>query len=55
MTAREGWSVRWDLLTDAGAPIAGGLFRVRILGRDAAGRPLPPQLFYLGIVRQRVG
>lgn len=55
MTAGEGWSVRWDLLTDARVPIAGGLFRVRILGRDASGRPLPPQLFYLGIVRQRAG
>ena len=55
MTAGDGSSVRWDLLTDAGVPVAGGLFRVRILGRDASGRPIPPQLFYLGIVRQRAG
>lgn len=43
----------WDLLTSAGIPIAGGLYRASIQRRDARGRPRPPQLIYLGIVRPR--
>jgi Tfp pilus assembly protein PilF len=47
-----GGSLRWDLLTDAGYPIAGGLYRVRVQGRDASGRPLGAQLFWFGVVHQ---
>jgi hypothetical protein len=43
----------WDLLTDAGSPIAGGLYRALVQGRDASGRPVAPQLFYFGVVRKR--
>lgn len=50
----DGRALDWDLLTDAGAPVAGGLYRVHVQGRDPSGRPLPPQLFYFGVVRQRV-
>lgn len=49
----DGWALSWDLLTEAGNPIAGGLYRARVQGRDASGRPLSPQLFYFGVVRQR--
>jgi tetratricopeptide (TPR) repeat protein len=45
-------TARWDLRAERGAPIAGGLHRVRVLGRDAAGRPLPPQSFSFGVVRR---
>jgi hypothetical protein len=41
----------WDLRTEAGQPVAGGLYRVRVQGRDASGRSVAPQLFYLGVVR----
>jgi Tfp pilus assembly protein PilF len=44
----------WDLRTDAGHPIAGGLYRVRVQGRDASGRSIVPQLFYLGVVRPAI-
>jgi hypothetical protein len=38
---------------DGGAPIAGGLYRAQITGRDPTGRPFRPQLVYFGVVRQR--
>jgi Tfp pilus assembly protein PilF len=41
----------WDLRTETGQPISGGLYRVRVLGRDTAGRSIAPQLFYFGVVR----
>ena len=44
-------SVRWDLLTDAGVPVTGGLYRVRVHGMDRSGRPMPTQLLYIGVVR----
>ena len=44
----------WDLMTEAGNPIGGGVYRARVQGRDASGRPLPPRLLYFGVVRQRV-
>jgi Tfp pilus assembly protein PilF len=44
----------WDLMTEAGNPIGGGVYRARVQGRDASGRPLPPRVLYFGIVRQRV-
>jgi tetratricopeptide (TPR) repeat protein len=43
----------WDLLTDRGAPIGGGLYEARVQARDASGRPLRGQLLYFGVVRQR--
>ena len=46
-------TLRWNLLTDAGNPIAGGLYRVQVQGRDAAGRSVAPQPLYFGIVRTR--
>jgi tetratricopeptide (TPR) repeat protein len=50
----EGGTLSWNLLTETGSPIGGGLYRARVLGRDAAGRPLPPQILSFGVVRQRV-
>lgn len=50
----DGWTLSWDLLTDTGNPIAGGLYRARVQGRDASGRPVAPQLLYFGVVRHRV-
>jgi hypothetical protein len=50
----DGRALDWDLLTDAGAPVAGGLYRVHVQGRDPSGRPVAPQVLYFGVVRQRV-
>jgi hypothetical protein len=44
-------ALAWDLRTERGRLIAPGLYRVRVLGRDAAGRPVPAQSFYIGIAR----
>jgi Tfp pilus assembly protein PilF len=49
----SGTAMSWDLLTATGSPITGGLYRARVQGRDASGRPVAPQLFYFGVVRQR--
>ena len=46
-----GDTVRWDLLTNGGMPVSGGLYRVRVRGADAAGRAVPSQLLYVGVVR----
>ena len=46
-------TVRWDLLTDAGMPVSGGLYRVRVRGADASGRAVSPQLLYVGVVRSQ--
>jgi tetratricopeptide (TPR) repeat protein len=46
------WSLVWDLMTDRGAPIAGGLYRARVQARDASGRALT-QFLYFGVVRRR--
>lgn len=48
-------NVAWDLRTDRGRPIGPGLYRVRVLGRDTAGQPVPPQTFQLGIARDQSG
>ena len=53
LSTGDGWALHWDLLSDTQNPIAGGLYRAQVLGRDAAGRPLPPQFLYFGVVRQR--
>jgi tetratricopeptide (TPR) repeat protein len=50
----DGIVLGWDLLTASGNPIAGGLYRVRVQGRDPSGRPVPPQLLYFGVVRHRI-
>ena len=44
-------SVVWDLLDDRGRPIVGGVYRVRVMGQDLSGRPLPPQALDFGVVR----
>ena len=41
----------WDLRTDRGRLAGPGLYRIRVLGRDASGRPVTPQSFYIGLVR----
>jgi hypothetical protein len=47
----DGWSLDWNLTTESGAPVAGGLYRAQITGRDPTGRPFSPQLLYFGVVR----
>ena len=49
----DGGVVRWDLLDDAGRPIGAGLYRARLQGRDAGGKPVPPQAISFGVVRPR--
>jgi tetratricopeptide (TPR) repeat protein len=44
-------AVSWDLRANGGLVLGGGLYRVRVLGRDRSGRPLPPQSLTFGIVR----
>ena len=48
-------TLTWDFLTERGEPVAGGLYRVRVTRRDAAGQPVTLQLFSIGIVRRPVG
>lgn len=50
----DGWSLNWDLHTEAGTPVSGGLYRVRVTGRDPSGRPFAPHQFYFGVVGRRV-
>lgn len=45
-------TLHWDLLSGAGVPIPGGLYLVRVQGRDPSGRTLPPQQLYLGVVHR---
>lgn len=51
LSAREGSRVTWDLLSEAGSPVGGGVYRVRVQPRDASGRAATPQLVYFGVVR----
>ena len=44
-------ALAWDLRTERSRLIGPGLYRVRVLGRDAAGRPVPAQSFYIAIAR----
>lgn len=48
-----GGAVRWDLLNEAGVPVSGGLYRVRVRGLDASGRSVAGQLLYVGVVQER--
>lgn len=43
-------TLHWNLLSSAGVPVPGGLYLVRVQGRDPSGRTLPPQQLYLGVV-----
>jgi hypothetical protein len=49
----DGGVVRWDLLDDAGRPLGAEQYRARLQGRDAGGRPVPPQAISFGVVRPR--
>ncbi len=51
----EGSTLMWDLLTEAGTPISGGLYQARLEGNAASGSPFTPQLFSFGVVRLRAG
>ncbi|HJU69056.1 MAG TPA: tetratricopeptide repeat protein, partial [Gemmatimonadaceae bacterium] len=51
LASGPGSAVVWDLLDARGQPIAGGLYRVRVTGRDGTGRPLPPQTLDFAVVR----
>lgn len=42
----------WDLRTERGQLVGPGLYRVRVLGRDTAGQPVPAQTFHIGIARR---
>ena len=44
-------AARWDLRTDRGTPVAGGLYRALVVSRDGSGRSRTTQL-YLGLVRR---
>jgi tetratricopeptide (TPR) repeat protein len=47
----DGWAVEWSLTSEGGSPVAAGLYRAQITGRDPTGRPFAPQLLYFGVVR----
>jgi len=51
LTPVDGWALEWNLTTDGGAPVAAGLYRAQITGRDPTGRPFSPQLVYFGVIR----
>ena len=53
LSSASGSSVAWNLLDERGRPIVGGLYRVRVMGRDLSGRPLPPQVMDFGVIRER--
>jgi tetratricopeptide (TPR) repeat protein len=53
LTPAEQSSLTWNLLTERGAPVAGGLYRAVVQGRDSSGRTLPAQSLSFGVVRQR--
>ena len=44
--------MRWDLKNEKGAPVAGGLYRALIVGREPSGRSRTTQMF-VGLVRAR--
>jgi tetratricopeptide (TPR) repeat protein len=53
LAAPDGRTWIWDLLTETGNPIAGGLYDVQVGATDAAGQPVVPQRFSVGVVRVR--
>jgi len=44
--------VLWDLRSDAGRPVGGGLYRAWAQGQGAGGRPSPPQQVLFGVARE---
>ena len=48
-----GGVVTWDLLTDVGVPVAGGLYRVRLHSPDRANGALTQPPLHFGVVRMR--
>jgi tetratricopeptide (TPR) repeat protein len=55
LPAQEGPSASWDLRSDTGNLVGSGVYRAEVRGREDAGRTIPPQRFFFGIVRVRVG
>jgi Tfp pilus assembly protein PilF len=49
----DSWSVSWDVMSESRTPVAAGLYRAQITGRDPTGRPFAAQLLYFGIARPR--
>jgi Tfp pilus assembly protein PilF len=49
----DGFVLRWDLRTDGGDPIGGGLYRVRVVGRGVGGQATVPQQLWMGVVQRR--
>ena len=45
-------AVSWDFRTETGQLVGGGLYRLRVFGRDRSGRPTAPQVIAFGVVRQ---
>ena len=45
--------VRWNLQLAPGVLLDGGVYRVQVQGRDAAGKAVPPQPLMLAIIRHR--
>ena len=48
-----GGVVTWDLLTDVGVPVAGGLYRVRLYSANLADGALTQPPLHFGVVRMR--
>jgi hypothetical protein len=44
--------VLWDLRSDAGRPVGGGLYRAWAQGQGAGGRPSPAQQVLFGVARE---
>lgn len=53
LATADATALRWDLMVDTRKPIAGGLYRAQVQGRDASGQPVPAQPVYFGVVRRR--
>ncbi len=51
LSVAAGGTLGWDLLGESGKPVGGGLYRARVLARDASGRQLPALTLPFGIVR----
>jgi tetratricopeptide (TPR) repeat protein len=49
----DGWSHTWDLRSQRGTPIAGGLYRLQVQGRDPTGKPFAPFILPFGVVSRR--
>ena len=47
----DGFSLDWDLMSDAKRPVGGGLYRAQVLGRNAARGAVSSQMVSFAIVR----